>query len=76
MTTSTTPITILLADDHGIVRAGLRALLESQPDMEVVAEAEMAKPRLRRPANCVPPSWSPISPCRAEAWKRSGRSPA
>lgn len=33
-------IRILLADDHGIVRAGLRALLETQPDMRVVAEAE------------------------------------
>jgi two-component system response regulator NreC len=31
---------ILLADDHAIVRAGLRMLLESQPDMEVVGEAE------------------------------------
>lgn len=36
---STEPITVLLADDHGIVRAGLRALLEAQPDMIVVAEA-------------------------------------
>lgn len=33
-------IRVLLADDHGIVRAGLRALLEMQPDMEVVGEAE------------------------------------
>ncbi len=33
-------ITILLADDHKIVRDGLRALLENQPDMKVVAEAE------------------------------------
>lgn len=32
-------ITIVLADDHGVVRAGLRALLESQPDMQVVGEA-------------------------------------
>jgi two-component system response regulator NreC len=32
-------ITIVLADDHGIVRAGLRALLDSQADMRVVAEA-------------------------------------
>ena len=30
---------ILLADDHALVRAGFRALLEQQPDMEVVGEA-------------------------------------
>jgi DNA-binding NarL/FixJ family response regulator len=35
-------ISIVLADDHGIVRAGLRALLEAQPDMDVVGEAEDA----------------------------------
>ena len=33
------PITIVLADDHGIVRAGLKALLERQPDMRIVGEA-------------------------------------
>ena len=33
------PITIVLADDHGVVRAGLRALLERQVDMAVVGEA-------------------------------------
>jgi DNA-binding NarL/FixJ family response regulator len=32
-------ITVLLVDDHDIVREGLRALLASQPDMEVVGEA-------------------------------------
>ena len=32
-------VRILLADDHGIVRKGLRFLLEQQPDMEVVGEA-------------------------------------
>ncbi len=31
---------LLLADDHPIFRAGVRALLESHPDMEVVGEAE------------------------------------
>jgi DNA-binding NarL/FixJ family response regulator len=31
---------ILIADDHGIVRSGLRLLLDRQPDMQVVAEAE------------------------------------
>jgi DNA-binding NarL/FixJ family response regulator len=30
---------ILIADDHGIVRSGVRMLLESQPDVEVIAEA-------------------------------------
>lgn len=33
-------IRILIADDHPLVRTGLRALLEPQPDMEVVGEAE------------------------------------
>jgi len=33
------PIRILLADDHAVVRDGVRALLEKQTDMEVVAEA-------------------------------------
>jgi DNA-binding NarL/FixJ family response regulator len=33
-------IRILLADDHTVMRAGLRLLLERQPDFEVVAEAE------------------------------------
>jgi DNA-binding NarL/FixJ family response regulator len=42
-TDTTTPadgvIRIVLADDHGIVRAGLRALLNDQPDIRVVGEA-------------------------------------
>ncbi|MGX5716036.1 response regulator [Arthrobacter sp. MAHUQ-56] len=33
------PITVLLVDDHLVVRSGLRALLGTQPDIEVVAEA-------------------------------------
>jgi DNA-binding NarL/FixJ family response regulator len=32
-------IRILLADDHGVVRKGLRFVLESEPGMEVVGEA-------------------------------------
>jgi DNA-binding NarL/FixJ family response regulator len=31
---------VLLADDHQILREGLKALLKNQPDIEVVAEAE------------------------------------
>ena len=34
------PITILLVDDHRVVRQGVRAFLETNPDMVVVAEAE------------------------------------
>ena len=33
------PIRILLADDHHVVRQGLRLLIESEPDLTVVAEA-------------------------------------
>ena len=33
-------IKVLLADDHTILRHGLRAMLEREPDIEVVAEAE------------------------------------
>jgi DNA-binding NarL/FixJ family response regulator len=32
-------IRVLIADDHGIVRSGLRMLIDRQADMEVVAEA-------------------------------------
>jgi DNA-binding NarL/FixJ family response regulator len=39
MKTETRPVRVLLADDHGILRAGLRALLGNEPDMEVVGEA-------------------------------------
>ncbi|MBE7470848.1 MAG: DNA-binding response regulator [Anaerolineae bacterium] len=33
------PIRIFLADDHAVLRAGLKALLNAEPDMEVVGEA-------------------------------------
>ncbi len=33
-------IRVLIADDHGIVRSGLRMLIERQADMQVAAEAE------------------------------------
>ena len=34
-----TPIRVMLADDHGVVRKGLRFLLAAEPSIEVVAEA-------------------------------------
>jgi two-component system response regulator NreC len=39
---------LLLVDDHAIVRAGLRMLLESQPDMEIVGECEYGQDAIRR----------------------------
>jgi len=41
------PIRILLADDHTVVRDGLRALLERQPDMAVVGEAADGRDSVR-----------------------------
>jgi DNA-binding NarL/FixJ family response regulator len=38
---------VLLADDHGIVRRGLRSLLETEPGIEVVAEASNGLEALR-----------------------------
>ena len=40
-------VRILLADDHGIIRQGLRSLLEKESDMEVVAEAEDGREALQ-----------------------------
>ena len=46
-TTEMMPIRILLADDHTVVRDGLRALLEKQPDMTVVGEAADGRDSVR-----------------------------
>lgn len=39
---------IILVDDHEVVRLGLRALLEREPDYEVVAEAGSAREAIER----------------------------
>jgi two-component system response regulator NreC len=41
-------IRILLVDDHAVLRAGLRALIATQPDMDVVAEAGDGDEAVRR----------------------------
>ena len=41
-------IRILIADDHAVYRWGLRTLLESEPDMEVIGEAATGKEVLER----------------------------
>lgn len=40
-------IRILIADDHGVIRAGLRALLSAEPDFEIVGEAEHGQEALQ-----------------------------
>jgi two-component system, NarL family, response regulator NreC len=41
-------IRILLADDHSVLRAGLRALLDAEPDMRVVGEAGTGEEALEK----------------------------
>jgi two-component system response regulator NreC len=47
-------IRILLADDHAVLRAGLRKLLDSEPDMEVVGEAADGEEALRKTQELTP----------------------
>ncbi|WP_053661552.1 response regulator [Streptomyces sp. MMG1121] len=44
------PVRLLLADDHPVVRAGLRAVLETEPGLVVVAEAATAEEAVARAA--------------------------
>jgi DNA-binding NarL/FixJ family response regulator len=41
------PIRVLLADDHALVRSGIRALLERVPEVQIVAEASDGREALR-----------------------------
>jgi len=40
-------IRVIVADDHGVVRKGVRFLLQQEPDIEVIAEAEDGREALR-----------------------------
>jgi NarL family two-component system response regulator LiaR len=48
------PITILIVDDHTIVRQGVRTLLDLHPDLQVVGEAENAEAALPLVEELVP----------------------
>ena len=45
-------IRVLVADDHGIVRKGLRFLLDRQEGMEVVGEASDGREAVRLSESC------------------------
>jgi DNA-binding NarL/FixJ family response regulator len=47
-------IRVLLTDDHKILREGLRVLLQQQPDIEVVAEAESGTEAVRKCRELLP----------------------
>ncbi|MGE5620057.1 MAG: response regulator [Sphingomonadaceae bacterium] len=47
-------IRLLLVDDHAVLRAGLRTLLNAEPDMEVVGEASDGKQAIDRIATLQP----------------------
>ena len=47
-------IRVLIADDHAVYRWGLRTLLDSEPDMEVVGEAATGKEVVERAADLRP----------------------
>ena len=66
-------LTILLADDHKIVRDGLAALINAEPDMKVVAECETGHEALEKAEHLKPniivmdiamPSMNGIEACR------------
>ena len=47
-------IRVFLMDDHEVVRAGLRALIDQEADMEVVGETGSATTALAQLASCQP----------------------
>lgn len=47
-------IRVLLADDHAVLRAGLRSLLNAQPDIEVLGEAATGDQAVRRARELTP----------------------
>jgi len=52
--TDSNPISVLIVDDHAVVRQGMRAFLAAQPDIEVVGEAENGDQAVGLVAQTVP----------------------
>ena len=48
------PITVLIVDDHEVVRSGVRAFLDSQPDLTVVGEAKSGDIAVRMAQDYIP----------------------
>src|SRR5262245_27333124 len=48
------PIKVLIVDDHAVVRAGIRMLLESDPELKIVGEGENGQDAVRLCQQLVP----------------------
>ncbi|MFG2375509.1 response regulator [Streptomyces sp. NPDC048504] len=51
---TTASLRLLIADDHAVVRAGLHALLDGEPDLDVVAEAGSGEEAVRLATRLTP----------------------
>ena len=49
-----TKLRIFLADDHAVIREGLKALVNAQPDMEVIGEAADGRTAWEKAKDCQP----------------------
>ena len=68
---------VLLADDQQMVRAGFRMILESEPDIEVVGEAENGEQATAATRRLRPDVVLMDIQIRASTgWRRRGASPA
>jgi two-component system response regulator NreC len=54
MTEGTVPVRILIADDHTLVRTGLKLILATQPDFELVGEAATGGEAIEKARELVP----------------------
>lgn len=54
MTTHNRPISVMVADDHPLLRAGLSEAIACQPDMRLVAEASNGREAIERYMACRP----------------------
>lgn len=50
----TNPLTLVIIDDHALVRQGIRAFLETQPDLTVIGEGQSGEDAVRLAAAHVP----------------------
>ena len=57
MRTEGVPARLLIADDHAMVREGLRSMLANEPDLQIVGEAKDGEEALNL-SRRFSPSWS------------------